>query len=216
MRIVTGKRGFTVVEMLAVIAVIAVLASLLLPVAARAKAKAQTVHCMAQLRQLGLAMTLYGDDHQGLLPAAHAEVTWTHLNPPPWTRPLLSYYETTNLLRCPAYSRVHQRSPFSYFMGGRAAFIEAGGQPASVPLPRISFPSQYLLSGDCNYPFAPADADPDNYTAVTLFATNPPAHGGRVNVLFADKHVVTARRFDPRAMTYSFTTPGMDWNDWDF
>jgi len=216
MRIVTGKRGFTLMELLAVILVIAVLASLLLPAAARAKTKAQTIRCVAQLRQLGLAMALYGDDHQGLLPAAHAEVTWTNLNPPPWTRPLLSYYVTTNVLHCPAYSRLYQRSPFNYFMGGRAAFIEAGGQPASVSLPRIAFPSQYILSGDCNSPFSPTDADPDNYTTDTLFATNAPAHGHRVNVLFADKHVISGRRFDPSAMTYAFTTPGMDWNDWDF
>ena len=216
MRLVSGQRGFSLMELLAVIAVIAVLTSLLWPAAARAKDRARTVRCTAQLHQLGLAMALYSDDHQGLLPPAHAEVTWTTVDPLPWTRPLLSYYDTTNLLRCPAYSRVHQQSPFSYFMGGRAAFIESGGQPASVSLPRIALPSQYLLSGDCNYPFVATDADPDNYTADTLFATNPPAHGHRVNVLFADKHVSTARRFDPPTMTYSFTTPGMDWNDWDF
>jgi prepilin-type N-terminal cleavage/methylation domain-containing protein len=216
MRLATGKRGFTLMELLAVIAVIAVLASLLLPAASRASGKAQTARCMAQLRHLGQAMALYGDDHQGLLPAAHAEVVWTNANPPPWTRALLSPGDVANQFRCPAYSRAYQRSPFNYFMGGRAAFIEAGGQPASVHLPRIALPAQYLLSGDCNYPFAPTDADPDNYTADTLFATNPPAHDRRVNVLFAEGHVLTARRFEPRSMTYSFTTPGMDWNDWDF
>jgi prepilin-type N-terminal cleavage/methylation domain-containing protein/prepilin-type processing-associated H-X9-DG protein len=216
MRSVIRRHSFTLIEMLAVIAILAILASLLLPGAARVKVRAQTIRCMGQLRQLGLAMALYCDDHQGLLPAAHAEVPWENRAPPPWTWPLLPYYGTTNQLSCPAYSRFHHRSPFNYFMGARAAFIEAGGQPASVFLPRIALPTQYILSGDCNYPFSPSDADPDNYTVDTLFATNPPAHGRRVNVLFADKHVSTAPRFDAATMTHSFTTPGMEWNDWDF
>jgi prepilin-type N-terminal cleavage/methylation domain-containing protein/prepilin-type processing-associated H-X9-DG protein len=209
-------KAFTLIELLLVIAVAGILAALLLPSLARAKQKARTAQCLAQLHQLGLAMSLYADEHEGLLPMAHATVQWNSHQPTPWTRPLLPYYGATNLLTCPAYCRVYERSPFSYFMGARSAFIAAGGQPASVLLTGILFPPQYILSGDSNYPFPADDADPDNYTQDTLFATNLPAHGGRVNILFADKHAATTRRFDRKTMTYSHTTPEVDWDDWDF
>jgi prepilin-type N-terminal cleavage/methylation domain-containing protein/prepilin-type processing-associated H-X9-DG protein len=216
MRTQTGQDGLTLLELLVVLAVLAVLASLLLPALRQARAAAELARCRSQLHQLGLAMSLYADDHAGRLPMAHAEVSWAETNPPAWTRPLLPYYQTTNLLTCPSYRRVHLRSPFSYFMGARAAFIEAGGQPASVMLSRVQFPAQYVISGDCNFPFPAGDADPDNYTEDTLFGTNRLGHGGQVNLLHADTHVAAARHFDPGAMTYSFAAPGMDWDSWDY
>src|SRR6266404_1766531 len=59
--------GFTLAELLVVIAVIAILASLLLPVLARAKAKAQGAVCLNNTHELGLAWLLYADDHNGRL-----------------------------------------------------------------------------------------------------------------------------------------------------
>src|SRR5438552_14920727 len=56
-------RGFTLVELMVVIATIAILAGLLLPSLARAKANAQTIHCLHNLKQLQLAWYLYASDH---------------------------------------------------------------------------------------------------------------------------------------------------------
>jgi prepilin-type N-terminal cleavage/methylation domain-containing protein/prepilin-type processing-associated H-X9-DG protein len=212
----SGQNAVTLTEILVVMAVLAVLICLLLPALDRSQGAAQTARCLSQLRQLGVALSLYADDHTGRLPMAHAEVSWTNTQPPPWTRPLLPFYQTTNVLTCPSYRRVHRRSPFSYFMGARAAFIEAGGQPASVVLTQVQFPAQYILSGDCNFPFAADDADPDNYTEDTLFGTNRLGHGGQVNLLHADTHTASARDFDAAAMTYSLAAPGMDWSSWDY
>lgn len=60
------ERAFTLVELLVVVAVIAVLAALLLPALANAKRQAQAVKCSSNLRQLGLAAQMYFDDHEGL------------------------------------------------------------------------------------------------------------------------------------------------------
>lgn len=69
MRVSTQRPlGFTLVELLLVIAIIAILASLLLPALARAKEKAKVVKVHAELYGVGLALEMYSDDHEGQLP----------------------------------------------------------------------------------------------------------------------------------------------------
>src|SRR5262245_48525924 len=62
--------AFTLLELLVVIVVLSILAALLLPALGQAKEKARVVGCLSNLRQIGVAMHLYANDHEDELVAA--------------------------------------------------------------------------------------------------------------------------------------------------
>ncbi len=67
--------GFTLVELLTVIAVVTVLTSILLTVFSRVREKGRSAVCQSRLKQLALAMQQYNQDHEGRYPGANVSKT---------------------------------------------------------------------------------------------------------------------------------------------
>ena len=69
-----GKKGFTLIEMLVVIAIISILAAILFPVFARARENARRTSCLSNMKQIGLAAMMYVQDYDEKYPARSMQV----------------------------------------------------------------------------------------------------------------------------------------------
>lgn len=206
------RRGFTLVEMLVVIAIIAVLASILFPVFARARAAARRTRCASNLRQIGLALAMYADDCDGQGPPTGQWHLWGGDGTggddlgPAWEERIHPYARNLELYRCPAYPPSVR---FAYFLNTRIWWTDYG--VTYVDTTWVSQPCALILAADCSnrHMFAPplGDAplaedtcDKDNMSMPCLEFQDT-FHGTGSNVLFADGHVKLCTAFSVSTMT---------------
>src|SRR5205085_11459278 len=67
-RLTCRGRGFTLIELIVVIAIIAILAAILFPIFAQAREQARKTACTSNIRQIGMALSMYVQDHDERLP----------------------------------------------------------------------------------------------------------------------------------------------------
>ena len=92
----TRRFGFTLVELLVVIGIIALLISILLPTLNRARESARTVKCLSNLRQIGVTSVMYAGDWKGVLP--YHEMKFQGMTPADrfWFTKLNAYIDTNS------------------------------------------------------------------------------------------------------------------------
>lgn len=105
------RHGFTLVELLVVIGIIALLISILMPALNRARSASQQITCASNMRQVFMALKFYADDFDGWIrqPVGHKPLPAYSTNYPAWYNYLYNdpatgtknYLGNTNLLLCP-------------------------------------------------------------------------------------------------------------------
>ena len=93
-----GTKGFSLIELLVVITIIALVAALLLPALSRAKSAALSTQCKNNLHQVGLALHLYTSEHRVFPHTVDANTTnnWITAIAP-------GYADSQNILKCPGF-----------------------------------------------------------------------------------------------------------------
>lgn len=199
------RRGFSLIELLIVMAILVLLSSVLLPVFGRARGKALQTSCASRLRQIGTAAALYRQDHDETLPLhdncapagrnLHAQIA------------LLPYLASAELWRCPAddaVDRTFRPAPenpcgapparwasYGFFAGGAPGFPPQNGvadasvtRPSDLVLFLESGEPDGRLEGNCDLPLPDADMASCRLSPVTTRFWTRHDHG--FNAVFHD------------------------------
>ena len=105
------RKAFTLIELLVVIAIIALLMSILMPALSRVKKQAQSVACMSNLKNWGLAFKLYTDDYDGYFNEGwgwnqHPQNSGKPAAYGLWMNALREYYKEEDMRFCPTAVRI--------------------------------------------------------------------------------------------------------------
>jgi prepilin-type N-terminal cleavage/methylation domain-containing protein/prepilin-type processing-associated H-X9-DG protein len=196
------SKGFTLIELLVVIAIIALLAAILFPVFARARESARQTACLNNMKQIGLALTLYVQDNEETLP--YQEVGFLDnfgepTAPPNFLRSIRPYTRSQAILVCPsageaiAQFQATKLSDTSYMGNG----VVMGKSLSVAPNPSdIIFLEETDVHGDVAS-LRPEMSDETHAWGWAWFGLEPHStiseycnnHNGGGNLVFIDGHV---------------------------
>lgn len=153
------RRGFTLVEILIVMGLIAVLIAILIPAITKARQMSQRAVCLAHLRSLGTAFIAYANDNETFLPAAAKTgdplpEDWIYWQPMRTGQSPFAKYAGADLsiYRCPSddyAAREAQGYAYSYAMNAAMTPIPSGGTHAyGLPLRKIKGANLKILAFD--------------------------------------------------------------------
>lgn len=181
-------RGFTLAELLAVIAVVVILGGILVPVVGAARASAHTSRCSSNLRSIGVAGMLFSQDHQGRFSSSRLYNSASDAEPG-----LKEYFDNNSkhpVFTCPAladyggYGVVH-----TYTLALVATDNTKPGARALVYRNRVEYPglTAWMMDGTWleSGPWFSSYMIPNDSDLVRLVYP----HKGMENVLFVDGHV---------------------------
>lgn len=189
------ERALTLIELLVAIAILAILAAIAFPALARATERARRTHCLSNLKQIGVAVTAYSDDWDGLYPWAYDgfAVSQSVNNRPSLSQAVDAYVRNTEVWKCPSdvgevflqygggYST--RTPPFykldvsSYLWDG----VGGSGRMTARPVSGVKDPVHTVLSLELRPWHGGYRADEDPFLSLAL-----------LNVLYCDGHVGTS------------------------
>ena len=196
------RTGFTLIELLVVIAIIAILAAILFPVFARAREKARQASCSSNLKQMSLAMLMYAQDYDEIVPGWKVSGDCNTNTVFQWQHVAYPYIKNQQVFICPssqwqingACGHLHPLAlamnlPCSYGMNDCP---DGNGGSNQLPMAQIIRPAELFMLGEGPSPWRPVDLGANGGTPCNR--NWPDVHNGGINVAFYDGHVKWVKR----------------------